>query len=71
MDDVLEVWDLRKLQRTKVIDWDGTGQTLFNVDEEEGDTSDEPKEIPEGEEGEEEKKEGEEADKENERPEMP
>ena len=26
MNDVLEVWDLRKLQRTKVIDWEGTGQ---------------------------------------------
>jgi hypothetical protein len=25
MEDVLEVWDMRKLQRTKSIDWEGTG----------------------------------------------
>ena len=41
MEDVLEVWDLRKLQRTKTIDWEGTGQVLFDIDEEEEDDSDE------------------------------
>lgn len=35
MNDVLEVWDLRKLQRTKVIDWEGTGQQLCDIEEEE------------------------------------
>lgn len=26
--DVIEVWDLRKMARTRVIDWDGTGDIL-------------------------------------------
>jgi COMPASS component SWD3 len=33
--DVLEVWDLRKMARTRIIDWDGTGdQVLYSQDSE-------------------------------------
>lgn len=35
LEDVLEVWDFRMMKRSKVIDWEGTGQTLFSGEEEE------------------------------------
>jgi WD40 repeat protein len=33
MDEPLECWDLRMFKRSKVIEWDGTGQKLFHADE--------------------------------------
>jgi len=31
--DVIEVWDLRKMARTRVIDWDGTGDQILVANE--------------------------------------
>lgn len=37
LDQPLEVWDLRMFKRSKVIDWEGTGQQLFTEGQEEED----------------------------------
>ena len=35
--EVLEVWDLRKMQRTRVVDWEGAGNQVLVSDEPDSD----------------------------------
>lgn len=37
--DVIEVWDLRKMARTRVIDWDGTGDLILVPNEPDSEAS--------------------------------
>ena len=48
--DVIEVWDLRKMARTRVIDWDGTGDQILvpnepDIEVSQADESEETKSV--------------------------